>query len=294
MGAEAQVAVVAQAARQRQREVQPGQVGAVVREHHALRHRGGAGCEQQLPDVVAVDLHLGFGHRPAVDQVGERGAAADRATTDGDGGAHRRAGGGEHRLEPWPELGVDHGEPWFGEPDQVLHHVRGEGGVERYGDHAGLRDPDLGEVGLDRVLAEQQNPVAGREACRGESVCELVRDRIGLPVGDRGETLVAVGTVYPGQRAPVRVAPDDAFQDVADRCAFPSVDSAPPAQRLHIDERGGGQVRAVRVVGKPVRPVVRRRSGTCPVARRGHRPPLRCCVPGTQHGVSGTTRQVMK
>jgi len=129
-------------------------------------------------------------------------------------------------------------EPRFGQLDEVRDHVGGEVRVERDGDHARLRDADLGEVGLHRVLAEQQHAVARGEAGGGERVGDLVRRLVGPPVGDAREGLVAVGALPAGDGDLVGIAPGQPFEDVADRRALETVYRPAPAESGDVDVHG--------------------------------------------------------
>jgi hypothetical protein len=230
-----EVALDAQPAAERHREVQPREVARAVREHHALGHRRRAGGEQQLPDVVTVDLDVGLGDRPPLDELGERRAARDGATADRDGGPDGQPPGGERLLRARPQLGVDDRERRLGAGDQVLEHVRGQRGVQRHRDHPGLGDADLGDVGLDGVLAEQQHPRRRLQAAFPQRVRHLVGELVGLPEGQRPVALVGVRARPAGDRDLVRVAPREPFQHVADRGPLPPVDGAAAPQVGDVD-----------------------------------------------------------
>lgn len=220
---------------QRHREVQGGEMARAVRDHRALGHRRGARGVEDLPDVVGVDLDVGLGGRHAVQERPECHTPRDRVTADGDRGADPQAGRGEGGLGARPQLGVDDGQTRFDLTDQVLEHVRGEGRVDRHRHHPRLRDTDLRQVGLDRVLAEQENPCPGLEPRSRQGVGDLAGDLVRLAVGDGGEPLLTMGTGAASDRGLVRVAPGQTLEHVPDRGPFPPVHRAPSAQTGDVD-----------------------------------------------------------
>src|SRR6185312_6000170 len=76
----------------------------------------------------------------------------------------------ERLLSPGPQFGVHDGQLRLDQVDHGLYEVRCHHRVQRRGDEAGLGDADLGHVGLDRVLAEQQDYVAAFQAAGQQRV----------------------------------------------------------------------------------------------------------------------------
>ena len=144
----------------------------------------------------------------------------------------------EWLLRLGPQLGVHDGQLRLDQFDHGGHQVRRHHRVQRRGDQARLGDADLGQVGLDRVLAEQQDDVALGEPAGQQRVRHLVRHLVGLPVGQRREPRVGVGARPADDGQLVRPAPGHPLDQVADAHPLPAVDGAPVMQAGHIEVHG--------------------------------------------------------
>ncbi len=167
--ADAQVALVRDPAREREREAVRGEVRVAVRLHHPLGHGGRARGEEDLPDVVAVDGDVRLGGRLIAHEVRVADAPIDDVPADGDGDVDLQPRGGDGAADPGPQLRVDHDEARRAALDEVADHVPGELRVHRHHDHPRLADGDLGDERLDGVLADEQHAVAPRSSPRARS-----------------------------------------------------------------------------------------------------------------------------
>ena len=186
---------------------------AAAREDRALRARFGAARVQQLDRVVVAQLD---------DRLG--GVVVRRPGGDGlPAGLEHVADHAAHGHQPFPPGGGDAG---LGERQQhVLGHHRGRAGVvedvrdllraEHVVDrHADQPEPSGGEVGdheAERVVAQQREPVALREAA--------LRERVGGAVDGLVELGVRDADVAVHDRGAAGVAGGRAAQQVGHRLA---------------------------------------------------------------------------
>jgi hypothetical protein len=188
-----------------------------------------------LPDVVAVDLDVGLGHRLPGHEVGEGQAAGHRAAADGDGHGHAQAGRVERHLRPRPQLGVDDGQLRRHQLDHGRHHVGGHHRVDGRAHQAGLGAAELGQQAFHRVLAEEHDDVAAAQPAGQQPVRELVGQLVGLPVGQPLVQRVAERPRPADESLLVGKAPGHALKQVADAGPLPAVHGPPVVQAGHIE-----------------------------------------------------------
>ena len=237
--AQPQVGLDAEAAGERQREGIGAHVRVGVGQHHPLGQRCGARGEEDLPDVIPMHHRVRFRRRLAGDELSERHTAADHVPADRDAHISPQARRGECVPSLWPQLGVNHDQAGLGQCDQVPEHVRGEGGVDRDGHQASLGRGQLGQVRLDGVLTDQQDPVAALQAPRQQAVGEAVDDVVGLPVGQALTLWFGERPSPADDRDLIRAAPGHPLQDVPDTDPVPAVVRTSVVEARDIDRHGG-------------------------------------------------------
>jgi hypothetical protein len=140
------------------------------------------------------------------------------------GSSARGPSSASHDRQPGAHQ-VDHG------LDQVGRQHR----VEWRGHQPGLGDPDLGQVRLDRVLAEHQHHVTMLQTGAEQRVRYLVRQLVGLQVAERRVPLVRVRAGPADDRGLVRPAPRHPLQQVADTHPLTPVHGPPVVQARHVE-----------------------------------------------------------
>ena len=214
-----------------------------VRNHHGLGHRGGARGQQDLPDIVAMNAHLGLGFRRAGDEVTKAHSARGRRRRAVIARHRRYPGIDERRAFIRPKVGIHQGHPRVNMPQHVFDNVRRHHRVDRHRHQPGLRNPQLAEVGLHRVLAEHRHPIAALKTQRQQRVRQLIGNAVRLPVSHARKQGVVDGVCGGAERDLVRLAPGHAFQQVANRNAIPAIISASAKEIFYVERHRAIPVR---------------------------------------------------
>jgi hypothetical protein len=126
--------------------------------------------------------------------------------------------------DPRPQLRVNDRETRSDPLDEVADHICRQGRVDGDDDEPGFGCADLEKVCVHGVLTHEQDAIALLEPTRQESLGNLIRELVGLPVGQSRQVLVPVGARPADKDLLVRVAPGQALEDVADAHSLPSID----------------------------------------------------------------------